>query len=305
MQIKSITQTERCVTNYPVLRRGAIIQADSTLTDDDSIRVGEEILNRACVFQTRMTKCFRGDNSFIEFKPGEKARGKYAQTPIIDFPLFTVDLGKFRCNGRVSLTVCNYARQSKIWSRLSLSSVGGEHAYAMKSRDTSSFFAIADRMAALLVKGTLSQYEKILSRLSIAERIEQKYGFRLRGINSSDQALEGFLKAMAGDEAGELSTAFVQNEYRVPLSPLLRMSFGPGRVALTTAAKRLSHRDWSVHLQEQEQQLPRMTAVSTCFTGKRQTRVDTLCFNQEAERGERPPALIATRRTLIRFARCF
>jgi hypothetical protein len=295
---------EPSLINFPVWRAGKVIKADNKLNIADSLRLADEILSRSDEFLEVVRDCAdkHGMNP-LNFEPGN-AVVEHKETPIIRFPKFEMRDERLCCIGSISLTACCEERRSKIWTRLSLREVDGRPAVKLATGDTQSYFELLYPMLTCFANGVTKQYEEIVKSMSLASSLEERYRFRIGGLNSSDDRLRITMDQLAARNISTLEETlekvtesfhaylplFVLSSSTPPVngSEMLGFARGPNR-----------------YMRYYEDREPRREfgSVSITETSANEARVNCLCFNAPGTSSPFTPADMATAAILNDYAR--
>lgn len=188
--------------NYPIARLGRIVQSDVMLTDTKSEQTAKAIEQNADLFRQKISEKLQGLGAKILFEAGEDYFRISETPPIISFKEITIDLKGFRISTRLSLTVCNYSRNSKIWSRMTLQELNGGAAFGLDNMAAKSFLVAAEEANREVIKSALDIYESIMCESGTAARLEPRYELALGGFNTDDRRLQLLFQEI---ENGEFS----------------------------------------------------------------------------------------------------
>jgi|GEM_PF-6289783 len=215
--------------SYPVTRYAAICKADVDLTDVTSQGVVRYIVEHGELFLARIASCFDEFNGQPR-RSSERIKLVSVKPPVISFPSFDVRLGDYIFQSRVSLTVCWYARRSKIWNRMSLLRCNNQPANELSEDTTDSFYALAEELSKALIEEVFLEYRESLQKTGLASELFKKYAIRIRGFNTGDSRIKDVIAGLSSQSISSFNEVLKHEELFSGLAELFRLTLGRSRV---------------------------------------------------------------------------
>jgi len=296
---------DRQVINFPVSRFGRICKADTPLTDLQSFKVAAEIKRQGKKFLARLVRCFDDSGATEIIKSRENIIILPTDTPIINFPSYDIRTKEYLLCSRISVTVCQFARRSKIWSRISLRRIKGRHALELTENETDSFFHFADSLTEEIVKVTFDEYRKLLQDLRASDELYERYSFRLRGINSDDNKLRRLMQDIALRNICTLEEVIAHNDYFGALEVLFKFALNKSKVNPRLISGLKSQKDWDFSFLDGQIKKKPLRSVVMTRPETNITTINCICYNGSKRFNGYMPADLATLELLIDYASRF
>ncbi len=202
----------------PIVRRGDIIKSNETLSDEMSEAAGKAIQADPGPFISAVMDGLKAAGAIIAERPEDGAEKMSNFPPILRFPLFYVKVGPYEFHFGVSLTVCNYARNSKVWTNTYLDKVDGGPAQGLTESVVKDFLRIAADCSDRVLDGTVKVYQAVMREHTLVESLTQQYRLSLTGLNSSDENIRKLFSEISDGEVDDFED--IWEKYRDSLTPL-------------------------------------------------------------------------------------
>lgn len=291
--------------NYPVSRHGRICKADTDFSDADSRLVARKIENSGHLFLSTISGCLDELGAEHRIAPNEDVILYNEQPPIISFPSFDVKVSKFHLTSRVSLTVCQYGRRSKIWSRASLVRCNDRPAFEMSESLTSEFFHLASTISQLLIERVYSEYKKTIVELGVATDLTELYDFCVRGVNLGDRRFKDILNGLSDLSIPYANHLLYRKEYYRVLSTFFRVALKGEGVSQKKLQKLEADPDFDLSFLEGDHKDRPVSSVVLARPKKHITLLDCVCFNDKLGFGKSLQADLASKELVQEYASRF
>ena len=287
--------------SYLITRSGSICKADVELTDAASLSVAESIRNHRELYLARLKKCFdrHGADSTVAV---EGIRLQESHPPILSFPSFDVTLGAYRFSNRVTLTVCRYARRSKIWCRSSLFRYEDRPACKLDEDAASGFVNISNGLNRMIVREVFEEYKKTIQAVGVANDLYKRYEFRIQGFNSRDPRIRLAMRGLAELSFVEAGQLLESDDYFDALGPFLRIALKRKQLSKTSVLCLRSNPDFDLSFLGGIAEARSIRSLVLARPSPKITLLDCVCFSKRTRFARGVPADLSTQELVREYA---